>query len=189
MMPATDIVLHVARELRRRAVPYMLVGSFSSNFYGRPRQTMDADFVIGLATISVANFCAQLGPEFRLDPQMAFESVTVSARWVVSHAQSGFEVELFTLTDDPHDQRRFSRRKEELIDNHPIMLPTVEDVIITKLRWHKRAARAKDREDVREVLAAQAPVIDAAYVRHWCAEHGTLETFELLLAQALETGT
>ena len=49
-------------------VPYMLVGSFSSNFYGVPRSTQDADFVVQLQPGDVFRLAQHLGPPFQLDP-------------------------------------------------------------------------------------------------------------------------
>ena len=46
-----------------------------------------------------------------------------------------FSIELFLLSDDAHDQERFARRRREQIARPRRLLPTVEDVIITKLRW------------------------------------------------------
>jgi hypothetical protein len=54
-----------------------------------------------------------------------------------------------------------------------INLPTVEDVIITKLRWVSILKRSKDKDDVRAVLAVQGDNIDWPYVYSWCDQHGT----------------
>lgn len=45
-MSSTDLVLRIIRLLDQLAIPYMLVGSYSSNYFGRPRSTRDADFVV-----------------------------------------------------------------------------------------------------------------------------------------------
>ena len=34
---------------------------------------------------------------------------------------------------------------------------------------------AKDRDDVRDVLAVQSGNLDWDYLRRWCLEHGTLD--------------
>ena len=43
-MNSNDLVLHMISLFDRLGIPYMLVGSYSSNYYGRPRLTKDADF-------------------------------------------------------------------------------------------------------------------------------------------------
>jgi hypothetical protein len=47
---ANEIVGAVADALDRSNIPYLLAGSYSSNFYGLARATRDADFVIQLAS-------------------------------------------------------------------------------------------------------------------------------------------
>jgi hypothetical protein len=56
--------------LNSSPIPYMLVGSLSSNFWGIPRSTLDADFVLDLGTNSLKELIEPLGPQFKLDPQM-----------------------------------------------------------------------------------------------------------------------
>jgi hypothetical protein len=41
-----DIVLKLIGALNRAQIPYMLVGSFSSNIHGVERNTKDADLVL-----------------------------------------------------------------------------------------------------------------------------------------------
>ena len=43
-----DVTLRVVDASNACGSPYMLVGSFSSNLYGIPRSTKDADFVLQL---------------------------------------------------------------------------------------------------------------------------------------------
>jgi hypothetical protein len=41
-----EALIDVIRVLQTHEIPYMLVGAFSSNAYGYPRATKDADIVI-----------------------------------------------------------------------------------------------------------------------------------------------
>jgi hypothetical protein len=59
---------------------------------------------------------------------------------------------------------------------------TVEDVIITKLRWSLKANRGKDVDDVRNVIAIQDKRIDWGYVENWCDVHGTRPLLENIRA-------
>jgi hypothetical protein len=183
-MNAVDLVLRVIDALEKLAVPYMAVGSFSSNVYGVPRSTKDADFVVELGQTPVTAIAAHVGSDFHLDPQMSFETVTATMRYRLKHQHSGFVVELFLLSDDPHDRARFSRRVVGDVGGRKIFVPTAEDVVITKLRWSRSGSRAKDVEDVRNVLSVQAGRLDLDYIRSWCDRHQTRELFEKLLAES-----
>lgn len=181
-MTSVELVTRLIEAFERNAVPYMVVGSFSSNSYGRPRSTKDADFVIQLSSMSMTQAIAGLGPDVHLDPQMSFESITSTLRYKLFHPGIAFTVEVFLLSDDPHDRLRFERRVPRDLDNgKKAFLPTPEDVIITKLRWSKQGRRPKDVEDVSDVLAVQAGKLDLPYIRQWADQHGTRELFERLL--------
>jgi hypothetical protein len=180
---ANEIMFRVVDALERANVPHMLVGSYSSNAYGIPRSTQDADFVIELGSNSPDVLADLLRPDLRIDPQLHFETVTGSPRYIATHAASGFTVELFLLTDDPHNRERFARRHRVEIYGRPLWLPTAEDVVVQKLRWYVRAKRSKDIDDVRNVLAVQKGRLDLPYVRAWCDQHGSRAILEDLLAQ------
>ena len=177
-MSAESLTSAVVQALEALQVPYMLVGSFSSNYYGIPRSTQDADFVVQLGGIPVAAVSEKLGPSFRLDPQMSFETITATSRYVLQHADSAFKVELFMLSPDPHDQERFARRRSLPMFGRFAFIPSAEDVVITKLRWSLQGKRAKDIEDVRSVLAVQGNALDWDYIGRWCDRHGTSALLE-----------
>jgi hypothetical protein len=162
----------VADALNASGVPYMLVGSLSSSYYGFGRTTKDVDFVLELSAHSIFDVGRHLGPVFRLDPQMGFGTVTMTRRYIADVTGTPFKVEFFLLGEDPHNQERFRRRTQVTLLDRLVWLPTVEDVIVTKLRWSLLGNRSKDRDDVRGVIAVQGDRIDWDYVHRWCEEHG-----------------
>jgi hypothetical protein len=174
-MTSDQAIIAMVEALEASGLPYMVVGSLSSNYYGVPRSTRDADFVIELQGRAITEVLQHLGPEFQLEEQMAFETVTATRRYKLQVRGTPFEVELFLLTGEPHDQSRFSRRRRVAFYGRQAFILSPEDVVVTKLRWSFHGNRLKDRDDVRNVLAVQAGNLDWDYLRHWCHEHGTLE--------------
>ena len=169
-MSGNDATLAVIDALLALGIPYMLVGSYASNSYGIERSTLDADFVVELGDASLAELFGRLRPEIRFDPQMGFETVTMTRKHVAVVEGSEFLIELFQLGDDPHDRERFRRRREVQSSGRAMFLLSLEDVIVTKLRW----ARSKDKDDVRDVIAVQGETaIDWEYVHGWTDQHGT----------------
>lgn len=167
-------MVRVADALAACNVPYMLAGSFSSNYYGIPRSTKDADFVIELRGGVGSDFIARLGDDFEVDPQLSFETNTGTYRQLIQHKRSPFKVELFLLSNDPHDQARFRRRVRVEVFKRQLWLPAPEDVIVMKLRW----ARARDKDDIRAVIGVQAGKLDWPYIEGWCDQHGTRARLE-----------
>jgi hypothetical protein len=185
MVTATEFVTRVVAALRKLSIPYMVVGSFSSNVYGKPRSTKDADFVLEMSDCSITTLAGEIGSDFKLESQMSFETITATTRYRLSHTTTGFTVELFLLSDDPHDQSRFHRRVSgDIGDGQSTFVPTAEDVIITKLRWSKHGQRRKDLDDAAAVMAVQAGRLDVEYIRTWCDLHQTRDLFERLLLES-----
>ena len=81
-MTSEQATVAVMQALDAAGVSYVLVGSFSTNYYGIPRGTQDADFVIQPGRTGIASIPQRLGAGFRLDPQVAFETVTGTTRYL-----------------------------------------------------------------------------------------------------------
>lgn len=173
-MTINDVALRVVDAFNQAGIPFMLVGGFSSNYYGIPRSTRDADFVVELGTSHDEMFSRIFGPEFEPERQMSFETNTGTYRQEFRVRDSLFKVEVFRLSNDPHDVERFRRRKAVDIEGRQVFFPTAEDVIVWKLRW----GRTKDREDVRAVIGVQQRNLDWIYIENWCEQHGTLTLLE-----------
>lgn len=182
MVSATSLVLRMIDMFDQMTIPYMLVGSYSSNYYGRPRSTRDADFVIVVSDEQISKLRIGLLPDFHLDAQMSFETVTMHTRYVITHHETAFKIELFLLTADAYSQERFKRRRHVDFEGRRAWLPTPEDVIVQKVLWGKTARRSKDIEDVQQVLGLQRENLDLTYIRHWCDRLETRDLFEKLLA-------
>jgi hypothetical protein len=177
-LEATAAVVGALEELN---IPYMLVGAFSVNAYSIPRSTKDADFVVELQQGDLTRLAKLLGPEFRLDRQMQFETITNTIRNVIEFLPTAFKIELFRLTNDPHHVERFRRRRRERLgDTHlnPWM-PSSEDVVIQKLRW----GRPKDVDDATNVLAVSGSGMDHKYIEQWTQAHSSIETYRKLMQQ------
>lgn len=182
-MNGLDAVGAIIDLLNSRGVPYMVTGSLASNLYGVPRSTKDADFVVQLQGRSVDEIFAPLAGQFRVDPQMSFETVTGTIKHVLRTPDHALVIELFELSQDEHDQSRFGRRVIVRTMGRDTYVPTPEDVIITKLLWYQREHRSKDLNDARNVLATQQKRLDAAYLERWCRTHGTLDLLQQLREQ------
>jgi len=167
-----EVIVAVVDALSAVDVPFMVVGSMATNFYGIPRSTRDADFVIQVPPPFGA-LTERLGKSLRLAAQASFEGVTGTVRHRIEARGTSFTVELFELSDDAHDVARFSKRRRVRLFGKDVFLATAEDTIITKLRWALQPGREKDVDDVRSVIAIQGDSLDWTYVEQWCSQHGT----------------
>ena len=182
-MKAEEIVRRVFEACDAVGIPYVLVGSFASNVYGVPRSTKDADFVVQTGPGQFSQLMTALGSSFRRDPQVQFETVTGTKKILVEEVESGFEIEFFELSDDPHDQERFARRRRLSVLGRDAWILSPEDVLVTKLNWLHRAARKKDLPDVENVISVQGDALDWPYIESWCDKHGSRPLLEKIRAE------
>jgi hypothetical protein len=184
-MNGTESLLELIKAFDRHSIPYMIVGSYSSNFYGIPRSTKDADLVVHLPAAGWSQLPAILPEGIELEDQMSFEMVTSTKRELLRVKNSLFQIELFKLSEDSHDQLRFERRTMVgIFPGTHVFLPSPEDVIIQKLRWSLGAKRPKDFSDTVAVMQVQGNSLDWSYIESWCATHGTLEILAEAKAEA-----
>ena len=179
-MNTDAIVLAVIDFFNEHDVPYMVVGSLATNVYCAPRSTEDGDFVVEGDLAQLARQISRQTAGVRFDPQLAFESVTATRKVVLRTEDHGFEVELFALGDDEHDQQRFTRRIRVKTFDRSVWIASLEDMVVTKLRWSQHAGREKDISDARNLIGVQREHIDWPYVESWCDRHGTRELLERL---------
>lgn len=182
-MSAESISADVVKVLNAHDVPYMLVGSLSTNYHSIVRSTKDADIVIQAELGKTARLVTNEISYLSMDPQLGFETVTATKRILLRSATEDFTIELFGLSDDPHDRIRFQRRIQVEWLNQKVWLASLEDVIITKLRWAQTAGREKDYVDVRNVIAVRGDAVDWPYVEQWCDQHGSRSTLNKIRAE------
>jgi hypothetical protein len=181
-MTIDELATVVAEACRAEGVPHMFTGAFATGLYGTPRSTADVDVVVDVADpTAVARLASRLAPTVTFDPQVQFDTLTFGSRRIgVTSDIPPLVVELFSLFDDPFVREQFARRRERLVATigQPVPVPSVEDLVIQKLRW----GRGKDLDDARDVLAIQGIAsLDMNYVRGWCEKHGTVDALESIL--------
>lgn len=172
-MNETEAVLYLINALETMRAEYAISGSFASNFWGEPRSTRDIDIIFRPETLDVSELGQKVSSAFELDTQMRFEGITGTSRYVLVDRRTGFQAELFLLTDDPFDQSRFARRTQAELSGVRAIFLTAEDVIVQKLLWLQRSGDQKHNEDVRKTMAVQYAGLDWDYIRRWTEEHGT----------------
>jgi hypothetical protein len=180
-MNSPDLVVRLIDAFENAGVPYMLTGLVASSYYDGPGCKNEAQFVLQISTDQLSAVALALGPNFKMDPQMAIDPVTMTMRYILKHEPAKFQFDLFLLGPDAHDQARFDRRRDLPFQGTTACLPTAEDVIIATLRWSKEATRENDMQTLNSVLASRLGKLDMTYLRKWTDQHGTQELLKQLL--------
>ena len=159
----------VVKELQKLDVAYMLTGSLVSSLQGEPRSTHDIDFLVELRPTAVNRLAEAFpAPDFYVSEDRARQAVRRKTMFNLIDLKSGGKVDFWSLTDEPFDRSRFSRRRTERLFNALIQVSSPEDTILMKLRWAKKSGgSAKQYGDALRVYEVQFSALDHDYLEHW----------------------
>ena len=70
-----DVLKLVCSKLEKAEIPYMLTGSFASNFYVTPRMTRDIDIVIEISKFDTQKLCTLFQNDFYIDQDAILDAI------------------------------------------------------------------------------------------------------------------
>lgn len=174
-------VVSLERAFRTAELPHAFGGAIALAYYATPRGTHDVDvnlFVPTSAADRVLAVLAALGADPIDDGTRAQlqRDGQVRVRW------AGTPLDLFFSYDELHEACH-QRRRMVPFPGQPLTILSPEDLAIFKVLFD----RAKDWQDLEELLFAQAERFDDGYARDWlerilAADDARLARFSELLA-------
>ncbi len=184
-MTERELLADCLRRLNETGSVYMLTGSMASNAWGVPRTTHDLDFVIQLPPSQVPALVRAFGEDYYIDERAVRAAYQPPHQFKIIHVPSALKADFWLLRPVPFEQEMFRRRVRDQWFGQPLWLATAEDVILHKLYWNRITPSERQLSDVAGVCAVQKGRLDEAYLRHWAAELGVLNTLEDALSGRL----
>lgn len=177
-MVQDNVLLKVLNVVESLGIPYMIVGSFASNYWGRPRNTHDADIVVEILPANATDMSRLLADEFYA-PDFVIEAAAERGdHFNVIHFRTGFKVDFWVRKNTTYEQQCFARRVRVTMFERPVWLTSAEDIILSKLQWYKMSpVLERQLQDVLEVYEIQEAELDHEYLDQWAAQ---LEVTDLL---------
>jgi hypothetical protein len=173
-----NVMAAVVDSLRETRVSYMMIGAWALAVWGRPRATMDLDFMVmvdgtGLDCIEKRlirdGFLAdetwlKWNPLLKdLQRRMQFQGVTVD----------------LMRPRDVHDNQAFERRKKKKLAGRFCWVIAPEDFILQKVK----VGRPRDFEDALSVLERSRKMLDFKYLKQWTGRLGLTSELSYLLGE------
>lgn len=186
MRTERELLIDCLERLNRLGVPYMLVGSMASNYWGIPRTTHDLDFVLVLQKTDVDAFASAFGAGFFIQVDSIRNAFSPPYQFKALDEQSALKVDFWLLKDDSFERSAFERRQQASLFGTPAWITTAEDVVLHKLYWHTITPSDRQLQDAAGVYAVQGETLDAIYLRQWAARLGVQQELDLLLAGKLK---
>ena len=177
------LLVKVAEVLDELSILYAVTGGTAVYVWGRPRFTADIDIVIQLREKDVE--CLALALE-KLSKVSYVDTHTM--RWALErHGEfnfidgvSGIKVDFWVLAEGEFEESQLKRRVGKEVLGRTIFFVSPEDLILSKLRWHKEGGSSRQLEDVESIFRFNKK-LDFRYLRKWAKIHDTIDILESLL--------
>jgi hypothetical protein len=175
-----ELGLDVADRLDRAGIPHMLTGAHAVNYHGVPRSTHETDFVVVVAAADIGRIKASLEPDYAVAEESIKAALREGSMFNAIHEETGLKLDFRMRKGDDYGREAFARRKLYPHDRFMVAIATPEDVIITKLEWHRMSDMDKHYLDARGVYAVQKDTLDIAYIERWCETRSILDLWHRL---------
>jgi hypothetical protein len=173
-----EFLQDIVDALEQADVAYMVSGSISSTYYGRPRSTQDVDIVIEASAGNLHRLVGALqGKGYYVDEEAAMEAISHTTMFNVFDAASGYKADLIVRKARPFSVEEFSRRRSVDLLGLSLFIVAPEDAVLSKLEWAKAGQSERQYADALGIAIVQGETLDWNYLRKWST---ALELDELL---------
>ncbi len=186
-MAQTDprqLLVNIAKILRRLKIPYIVTGGMAVLLWGRPRFTADIDIVIELKQGDIdalEKALKQLGKAGYIDKEAMRQALAASGEFNFIDAETGVKVDFWVLKEkDSFDRSRLKRRKAKDILDNKVYFSSPEDLILIKLKWYQESESIRHMEDVESILRISGKKLDKRYLQKWAKKLGVSEILNKL---------
>ncbi|HJQ99226.1 MAG TPA: nucleotidyltransferase [Candidatus Polarisedimenticolaceae bacterium] len=185
-MSQQELLTTIVGILDSTNIPYMVVGSTVSSYYGEPRSTHDIDIVIALHPNAVDSLYSGLSKlEGYVDDLAIRRALSRVGMFNYIDDGTGLKVDFWVVRDNPYDQAAFERRRREKVLGVDLMICAPEDTILSKLRWASELGGSeKQFQDALRVYEIQAAGLDRGYLDRWSTILGVDREWRRLLDSA-----
>lgn len=170
MSPAT-VLRAVTGALEQSSIPYMITGSFASNFHGRVRSTADIDLVIAANPDQLKTLMKRLGEHgYYAQVEDALDAWRHNSMFNVIDDSMAWKIDFIMQKQEPFNREAFRRRIPGELDGIQVVVSTPEDLIIAKLDWAKQGESQRQIDDVAGILKVKAGLLDRDYIAKWVTD-------------------
>lgn len=166
----------VCQKLEKADIPYMVTGSFASNFYSEPRMTRDIDIVVELSRYDTPKLCGLFKEDFYLERDAVLDAIERKSMFNIIHQGTVFKVDFIVRKDEEYRKAEFLRKRRAKIFNIPVWIVSPEDLVLSKLFWAKDSLSDIQIRDIRNILES-VKAIEQAYLDQWVDRLGLEEVY------------
>lgn len=158
-----EVLRRVIDVLDRLSATYCIVGSVAGAFHGVIRETHDADIVFDAARIELPRALADaLGPSAYVDvPEDGMRQFNI-----IDDA-SAYKIDFWPIGHTPFERAQLKRRIRHTAFDRDVWFASIEDLILSKLRWHAQSGSELQWRDLTLLVGLHRDDVDRAYLERW----------------------
>ena len=159
-------LIQIVDALSALRLPYMLIGAFALSAWGRPRATLDLDFLIQTSEVPDRLVRKLSRMSFRFDKE--WDRYNPMIRAFHKRFRSGRIPVDILLVRDQHDCAAFARRRRKRFDGRYLWFPAADDLLLQKLK----VGRPQDFVDAAGIVERSGESLDRKYLSRWARKLG-----------------
>lgn len=174
------VVVKIAGILRDVGIPYFITGGFAVSVWGRPRATFDIDVVIELVEPKVGALASALRKIYKagyIDEISALDAIRHQSEFNFIDPLTGLKVDFWVTKQDELSLLKLKRKIPKKISGKTVYFISPEDLILSKLVWHRMGESTRQLEDIESVLKISGKKLDMKYIQKWAAQLGVSSIF------------
>jgi len=113
----------------------------------------------------------------------AHAAVTYRKQFNVLHPVSGCQVDLLIARDDLWSRSQMQRGRIDQMDDFTVRFCSLEDTIVSKMRYYTEEDSPKHLRDIAGILRVQGDSVDREEIARWAESLNLLEIWEIVLSQ------
>jgi hypothetical protein len=160
-----SLLKKISRELKKAAIPYMVIGGQAVLLYGEPRLTRDIDITLGVGPADlqrIRDVIARIGLRILVANDCDF--VERNLVLPTLEEKSGIRVD-FIFSFSLYETQAIARGRDVKFGKISVRFASLEDVVIHKVI----AGRPRDVEDIKSILLKH-PQYDSPEIEKWLKE-------------------
>lgn len=180
-MEIEDLLIKIVKILDKLKIPYIITGGMAVSVWGRPRYTADIDIVVEILPKNINSLAKKLlsiGKDVYVSKKAMNDALERKGEFNFIHPQSQLKVDFWVIKNE-FNKQEIKRGISKDIFGYKINFVSPEDLILSKLLWHKDSESSRQLEDIRSVLKISK--VDKKYLKTWAEKHGTIHTLNELI--------
>lgn len=166
----------VVDALDSEGIAYMIVGGFAVSYHNRTRTTNDIDLVLQISPEDVSKLLKHF-PFWEGYEESFKEDIKMGIVFNIVDFDTGIRYDFMTFEDSIYNKLAFGRRKKVNFFGVSCYISSLEDLIISKLKWYNLSPSDKQMEDLKFLFIQDG--LDRDYLNLWISNlnlktHGLL---------------